>query len=94
LTPHVRASTGVLGLLVTGSFHGTMMGGGACDWLKTGRIGAKTAKQAEIHLADLQKILSIVRAAGGDGPRGGRLTPRYRFFPVKMANGAQEGVIC
>jgi len=44
---------------------GTMMGGGACDWLKTGRIGAKTAKQAEIRLADLQKILSIVRAAAG-----------------------------
>jgi len=44
------------------------MGGGACDWLKTGRISAKTAKQAEIRLADLQKILSIVRAPGCGRP--------------------------
>jgi hypothetical protein len=72
---------------------GTMMGGGACDWLKTGRIRAKTAEQAEIRLADLQKILSIVRAPGRRGRRG-PLTPRYRFFPVKMANAGQKRVIC
>jgi hypothetical protein len=71
-----------------------MMGGGACDWLKTGRIGAKTAKQAEIHLADLQKILSIVRARSAPGLADGRLTGRYRCFPVKMANARQERVIC
>jgi hypothetical protein len=35
------------------------MGLGALDWLKTARIGPKTAKQAEIRLANLQKILSI-----------------------------------
>jgi hypothetical protein len=46
-----------------------MMGGGAFDWLKAGRISTKTAKQAEIRLADLRKILSIARAAGRDGPR-------------------------
>jgi hypothetical protein len=39
----------------------TMMGGGAFDWLKTGRISTKSAKQAEIRLANLQKILSIVQ---------------------------------
>jgi hypothetical protein len=67
-----------------------MMDGGAFDWLKADRIGMKTAKQAEILLADLQRILSIVRG----GPTGGPLTSRYRCFPVKMANAAQELVIC
>jgi hypothetical protein len=71
-----------------------MMGGGAFDWLKTGRIGAKSAKQAEIRLADLQKILSIVRAARRRRANGKPLTSRYRFFPVKMANAAEERVIC
>jgi hypothetical protein len=37
------------------------MGGGAFNWLKTGWIGAESVKQAEIHLADLWKILSTVR---------------------------------
>jgi hypothetical protein len=44
------------------------MGGGAFDWLKVPRIGRESAKQAEIHLADLQKILSIRRPMAGGGP--------------------------
>jgi hypothetical protein len=61
-----------LGPLVPDRFVGMMMGGSACDRLKTGRIGAKTAKQAEIRLADLQKILSIVCTARPRGPAEGR----------------------
>jgi hypothetical protein len=38
------------------------MGGGAFNWLKMPGIVRKSPKQAEIRLADLQKILSI---AGG-----------------------------
>jgi hypothetical protein len=36
-----------------------MMGGGAFILLKTGRFGPETAKQTEIRLAILLKILSI-----------------------------------
>jgi hypothetical protein len=43
------------------------MGGGAFNWLKTEEIGPKSANQAEIHLADLQKILSIRLRAGRAG---------------------------
>jgi len=46
------------------------MGGGAFDWLKAGRIGAESTKQAEIRLADLRKILSIAAVLWprGNGP--------------------------
>jgi hypothetical protein len=46
------------------------MSGGAFNWLKTGGIGPKSRKQAEIRLFDLLKILSIGRetVAGGYGP--------------------------
>jgi hypothetical protein len=52
------------------------MGGGAFDWLKTGRIGAKSAKQAEIRLSDLRKVLSIAAAKAGMGCGAGLLTNR------------------
>jgi hypothetical protein len=35
------------------------MGGGAFKLLKTGAIGTESAKQVEIRLANLRKILSI-----------------------------------
>jgi hypothetical protein len=35
------------------------MGGGAFKLLKTGHIGPESAKQVEIRLANLRKILSI-----------------------------------
>jgi hypothetical protein len=44
---------------VTGSFDGTRIGEGALDWLKSGESAGKTAKQAEIGLRELPKILSI-----------------------------------
>jgi hypothetical protein len=47
-----------------------MMGGRAFILLKTGQIRPKSAKQPEIRLANLLKILPI---AGS-----GRPTPRYR----------------
>jgi hypothetical protein len=43
---------------VTGSFDGTKIGGGALDWLNVGESAGKTAKQAEIALCELSKILS------------------------------------
>jgi hypothetical protein len=44
------------------------MSGGAFILLKDGRFGPKTAKQTEIHLANLLKILSIGALAGRKGP--------------------------
>jgi hypothetical protein len=41
-----------------------MMGGVAFILLKDGRTGPETAKQAEIRLASLQKILHIGRFGG------------------------------
>jgi hypothetical protein len=50
-----------------------MMGGGAFLLLKVGRNGPESAKQAEIRLAILPKILSIGRPGGpSPSPRGGR----------------------
>jgi hypothetical protein len=54
------------------------MGGGAFNWLKTGRIGAQSAKQAEIRLADLWKILSIVATEGRHEGGPGLATGHYR----------------
>jgi hypothetical protein len=51
-----------------------MMGGRAFILLKTGRNGPESAKQAEIRLAILPKILSI------GGPRG----------PNPLANRAED----
>jgi hypothetical protein len=47
-----------------------MMGGGAFDLLKTGRRRPESAKQTEIHLAILLKILQIVRFRGRKPWRG------------------------
>jgi hypothetical protein len=44
---------------VTGSFDGTRIGEGALDWLKVGESAGKSAKQAEIGINELSKILSI-----------------------------------
>jgi hypothetical protein len=41
-----------------------MMGGGAFTLLKAGRAGPKSAKQAEIRLAILSKILRIAAWRG------------------------------
>jgi hypothetical protein len=54
------------------------MGGGAFNWLKTGRIGVESAKQAEIRLADLWKILSIVATEGRDEGGPGFAAGHYR----------------
>jgi len=62
LTPLVRASAGFLTSRVTGSFDGTKIGGGALDWLNVGESAGKTAKQAEIALCELSKILSSRQA--------------------------------
>jgi hypothetical protein len=48
-----------------------MMGGGAFILLKAGRPWPETAKQAEIRLAILLKILHIA-CSGGESPRQGR----------------------
>jgi hypothetical protein len=54
---------------VTGSFREAMMGGAAFILLKAGRGGPETAKQVEIRLAILLKILPI---AGLPAPEPGR----------------------
>jgi hypothetical protein len=45
------------------------MGGGAFILLKSGPAGPETAKQTEIHLANLLKILQITRFFCGPSPR-------------------------
>jgi hypothetical protein len=57
LTPQCPGIGGALGLLVTGSFREAMMGGLAFFLLKAGRAGPESAKQAEIRLANLLKIV-------------------------------------
>jgi hypothetical protein len=61
-----------------------MMGGGAFDWLKTGRISTKSAKQAEIRLADLQKILSIATTLW---PRGNGRAANQPLSLISGKNG-------
>ena len=56
------------------------MSGGAFILLKGSRIGPNTAKQAEIHLVNLLKILSIPVSAGQTPPPG--------------PNGTGDGCIC
>jgi hypothetical protein len=67
-----------------------MMGGAAFTLLKTGRAGAKSAKQVEIRLAILPKILRIAGPEAKKSSRGGReRTYDYcdlRQFPYDMAN--------
>jgi hypothetical protein len=64
-----------------------MMGGGAFILLKTGRSGPKTAKQVEIRLAVLLKILSIGR------PREEAGSPKWHwvchgdFFIASVGHG-------
>jgi hypothetical protein len=47
------------------------MGEGALDWLKAGGLAGKTAKQAEIGVGEMPKILSIGGAAPADQPSTG-----------------------
>ena len=60
------------------------MGGGAFDWLKAGRISAESAKQAEIRLADLRKILSIATALW---PRGNGRAANQPLALISGKNG-------
>jgi hypothetical protein len=61
LTPHVRASAGLLTSRATGSFDATRIDSGALDWLKAGESAGNTPKHAEIGLSELPKILSSDR---------------------------------
>jgi hypothetical protein len=47
---------------VTGSFREAMIGGGAFILLKVDRIRPESAKQTEVRLASLLKILGIARS--------------------------------
>jgi hypothetical protein len=61
---------------------------GAFILLKAGRAGPKTAKQAEIRLANLLKILRIAGSGGQSRSRGGKgaqSSYSRRFLP-DMAN--------
>jgi hypothetical protein len=66
-----------------------MMGGGAFIWLKAGSQVQESAKQAEIRLAGLLKILHIARSATknalAEGARHMQWLCRGGFLP-DMAN--------
>ena len=66
------------------------MGGGAFVLLKTGRYRPESAKQAEIRLAILLKILRIGRSRGEPGPavhdRYGQAVVVWVRIPPGMAN--------
>jgi hypothetical protein len=61
-----------------------MMGGGRFILLKVGQSPLETAKQAEIRLAGLPTILSIL-------PSRGRNLPEIRAMVVAAANSAGYG---
>jgi hypothetical protein len=64
------------------------MGGGAFILLKSGRAGPESAKQVEIRLANLLKILAIARRRAQNGWRGPRTTRTGCIgkFPPDMPN--------
>jgi hypothetical protein len=89
LTPQVRASARLTGLLVTGSFRWGEWAAGRLFDLKGLRIGPKSVKHAEIGLAIFAKILSIGRRLGVQTrARTGREPARVVFtaIPLDMAN--------
>lgn len=66
-----------------------MMGGEAFILLKAGRPGPESAKQAEIGLAGLSKILSIARSRNEDSLAEGGKHMQWLCgcgFPLGMAN--------
>jgi hypothetical protein len=77
-------------LLVTGSFPGSRMDGGAFIPLKSRHAGPESTKQVEIRLANLPKILTIAaRRAEIVAPGTGKACDHcatYGKFPPVMAN--------
>jgi hypothetical protein len=67
-----------------------MMGGGAFTPLKTGRAGPKSAKQVEIGLAILLKILCIARPRRLKSPRRSRKDVQ-RCDVWQFAHGSANG---
>jgi hypothetical protein len=65
-----------------------MMGGGAFTLLKAGRAGPKSAKQAEIRLAILSKILRIAARRGQNLLAGAEKTyDLLRFAAISVRYG-------
>jgi hypothetical protein len=65
-----------------------MMGGGAFTLLKAGRAGPKSAKQAEIRLAILSKILRIAAWRAKIFSRGAEKTyDLLRFAAISVRYG-------
>jgi hypothetical protein len=62
------------------------IGGGAFNLLKSGRAGAESAKQVEIRLANLLKILAIARRGVQNGWRGPGDSMR-RLHPISAGYG-------
>jgi hypothetical protein len=62
-----------------------MMGGRAFTLLKAGGVGPKNAKQVEIRLAILLKILRIARSGEQKIPRGDRKDVRLLSLAVVSA---------
>jgi len=73
------------------------MGGAAFDLLKTGRSGPESAKQAEIRLADLLKILRIAWSQAPSRPAMAQedtLRLYWRRFRPDMANSGRIAWFC
>jgi hypothetical protein len=85
LIPPVRASARLISALVTGSFSAGMMGEGALILLKVGQRRRESAKQAQICLATLLKILQISSSEA----RKLRKKRVGRPFPRDMANSSK-----
>jgi hypothetical protein len=64
-----------------------MMGGGRFILLKAGCPGAESAKQAEIRLADLLKILHIARL----GPKPARRRRKAHAMVVRLRISVRYG---
>jgi hypothetical protein len=62
------------------------MGGRAFNLLKSGRKGPESAKQVEIRLPNLLKILAITRRAVQNGWAGDDIRSCTRRFPPAMDN--------
>jgi hypothetical protein len=68
------------------------MGGGSFILLKVGQSRRKTSKQAEIRLAGLPTILSILRSVGRSSPETRAMVVAGDKFPWDMDNSSQ--IVC
>jgi hypothetical protein len=69
-----------------------ILGGGPFILLKVGQIRRKTAKQAEIGLADFPTILPVLHARGQNSPDSRAMVVVGARFPWDMDNSSK--IVC